>query len=152
MQIWHVHYPCGAEQTIICLNAVAQIVSEILPKNGFSRFLLWFSLKTYLLRHFLKYRRANGFVRKLTIFRKISRAIFAISTFIHEKMAPKVGTVATKIDFSRFRENGISNREFEKWSPSHSPGDLSRQVSFRSAQPFGLQTGNRQTDRVEDQK
>ena len=87
---------------MICLNALARIVSEILTKNCFSRFLLWFSLKTYLLLQFFEYRRANGLVRKLMIFRKISRAIFWISIFIHEKMAPKVGTVGPKNGFSRF--------------------------------------------------
>ena len=96
------HCPCGADRTIICLNALAQIVSEILPKNCFSRFYTWCSRKMLRLLQFLCWRAANGLVRKLMIFRKISRAIFWISIFIHEKMAPKVGTVGPKNGFSRF--------------------------------------------------
>ena len=38
----------------------------------------------------------------LIIFRKISRAIFSISIFIREKMAPKVGTVAQIFFFLQF--------------------------------------------------
>ena len=78
MQIWHVHCPCGAEQTIICLNALAQIVSEILPKNCFSRFLLWFSYKMFHSLECLEYRDANGFKWKLMIL-----PTFIQSPFVH---------------------------------------------------------------------
>ena len=73
-ETWYVNSSCSAERTIICFNAVAQIVSEILPKNCFSRFLLWFSRKIYLLRHFFEYRHANGLACKLMIFQRSSRA------------------------------------------------------------------------------
>ena len=40
------------------------------------------------------------------------RALLSIFFLYREKMAPKVGTVVSKIEFSRFRENRDSNLEF----------------------------------------
>ena len=74
--IRYVNSPHGAERTIICLNALAQIVSEILPKNGFSRFLLWFSYKMFHSLECLDYRDANGFKWKLMILPTIAHGVF----------------------------------------------------------------------------
>ena len=53
-----------------------------------------------------------GSIESLSYFKGRLEPFFSISILIREKMAPKAGTVASKIDFSRFRENGKLIPEF----------------------------------------
>ena len=65
-------------------------------------------------------------------------------------MAPKGGTVASKIDFSRFRENGISIPEFFGMAsyPVGISFSMPNLVALRSAVwPAGPEQTNKQTNK-----
>ena len=85
-------------------------------------------------------------------FRKIARATFSISVFIREKMAPKAGTVAPKIDFSRFPgKRGIDPGFF--WVTQQASLDKLERAKFRCAAPSRLAcrlVTDKQTDTTTD--
>ena len=95
-EIWYVDRSCSAERTIICLNALAQILPEIWPKNGFSCFYSDFSRKKFHSLQFSELRHETGCDRKLMTLRRESKRGFLNFDLGPEKMAPKVATVGQK--------------------------------------------------------